>query len=41
MPITQEQIGDALSLTSVHVNRILGRLRSEGLIALSSKLATS
>ena len=34
MPLTQEQIGDALGLTSIHVNRTLQRLRAEGLISL-------
>lgn len=37
LPITQEHIGDALGLTSVHVNRVLRRLRHEGLIALANK----
>lgn len=37
LPITQEQIGDALSLTSVHVNRIVRRMRQEGLIAITNK----
>lgn len=32
LPITQEEIGDALGLTSVHVNRVLNGLRAEGLI---------
>lgn len=32
LPITQEDIGDVLGLTSVHVNRVLQRLRNEGLI---------
>lgn len=30
-PVTQEQLGDAASLTSVHVNRSLRGLREEGL----------
>lgn len=34
LPLTQEEIGDALGLTSVHVNRVLQRLRSEDLISL-------
>ena len=34
LPLTQEVIADALGLTPVHVNRILQRLRSEGLIEL-------
>jgi len=32
LPLTQEVIGDALGLTSVHVNRTLSALRREGLI---------
>jgi CRP-like cAMP-binding protein len=34
LPLTQEEIGDALGLTSVHVNRVLQRLRAEDLISL-------
>lgn len=33
--MTQEQIGDALGLTSVHVNRSIRTLRGEGLIQTS------
>ena len=32
MPMTQEQLGDATGLTSVHINRMLKTLESEGLI---------
>lgn len=32
LPMTQEQIGDATGLTSVHVNRMLAELRNEGVI---------
>lgn len=32
LPMTQEQLGDALALTSVHVNRTLKALAAEGLI---------
>ena len=32
LPMTQEQLGDALGLTSVHVNRTLKALESAGLI---------
>lgn len=35
-PLTQEQLGDATGLTSVHTNRILQSLRKEGLISLRS-----
>jgi CRP-like cAMP-binding protein len=34
LPITQETLADALGLTPVHINRVLKRLRSEGLIEL-------
>jgi CRP-like cAMP-binding protein len=39
-PITQEEIGDALGLSSVHVNRTLQELRSDGLITLDRKTLT-
>ena len=32
LPMTQEQLGDATSLTPVHVNRVLKGLQTEGLI---------
>lgn len=35
-PLTQEQLGDAAALTSVHVNRSLGGLRQEGLVTLKT-----
>ena len=34
LPLTQEELADALGLTPVHVNRVLQRMRSEGLIVL-------
>ena len=33
LPMTQDQLGDALGLTSVHVNRTMSALRDDGLIA--------
>jgi len=36
-PITQEDIGDALGLTSIHVNRVLQSLRKQGLIECKNK----
>lgn len=39
-PITQEHIADALGLTSVHVNRMMHHLRSEGLIVRESRTIT-
>ena len=32
LPMTQEQLGDALGLTSVHINRVLKELERGGLI---------
>jgi CRP-like cAMP-binding protein len=32
LPMTQEQLGDVLGLTSVHINRVLKALEKEGLI---------
>lgn len=37
-PLTQQHLADALGLTSVHVNRVLRRLRSEGVLALSGQV---
>jgi len=39
-PMTQEQIGDATGLTSVHVNRTLQRMKSDGLISTSKQSVT-
>jgi CRP-like cAMP-binding protein len=36
-PITQEDISDALGLTSIHVNRVLQKLRKDNLIACKNK----
>ena len=41
LPITQEQIGDMLGLTPVHVNRTLKQLRMEKLIAAESRRVTA
>lgn len=40
LPMTQEELGDSLGLTSVHVNRTIKRLREEGLIALKQRRLT-
>jgi CRP-like cAMP-binding protein len=40
LPITQEQLADMVGLTTVHVNRVLQRLRMDGLISLSGKYLT-
>ena len=38
MPLTQELIGDALGLTTVHVNRTMRSLREDKLIAIDGKI---
>jgi CRP-like cAMP-binding protein len=35
MPFTQEQLGDATGLSTVHVNRTMTALRDNGLISTS------
>ncbi len=40
LPMTQEQLGDSLGLTSVHVNRTLKGLEAEGLILRSKRAVT-
>jgi len=37
LPMTQEQLADALALTSVHTNRMLMQLGSEGLISRTQR----
>jgi CRP-like cAMP-binding protein len=37
LPMTQEQLADATGLTTVHVNRTLSQLESEGLIARTKR----
>jgi CRP-like cAMP-binding protein len=37
LPMSQEQIGDALGLTAVHVNRTMKLLESEGLIVRTKR----
>jgi CRP-like cAMP-binding protein len=39
-PITQSEIGEATGLSTVHVNRSIQRLRSEGLITLDKARCT-
>jgi CRP-like cAMP-binding protein len=34
MPLTQEQIGEALGITAVHVNRVVKQLREDGIVEL-------
>lgn len=40
LPLTQEELADALGLTPVHVNRVIQRLRREGLITLQGRQLT-
>ena len=40
LPITQDQLADAVALTSVHVNRTLMRLEADGLIKRSKREIT-
>lgn len=37
LPITQAELGDALGLSTVHVNRVLQELRGDGLITLRGR----
>nr|WP_276039880.1 Crp/Fnr family transcriptional regulator [Sphingomonas sp. GM_Shp_1] len=36
-PFTQEHLADILGLTPVHINRVLGRLRGEGLLVVRNR----
>jgi CRP-like cAMP-binding protein len=40
MPLTQELFGDALGLTTVHVNRTMRALREDKLIAIDGRIVT-
>jgi CRP-like cAMP-binding protein len=37
LPVTQAELGDALGLSTVHVNRVLQELRGDGLITLRGR----
>ena len=39
-PMTQEQIGDVMGLTPVHVNRVLKVLREEGAVTFRSEMVS-
>jgi CRP-like cAMP-binding protein len=41
VPMTQEQIGDAVGLTAVHVNRVLRALTDKGLVARDGRFYRS
>ncbi len=38
--VTQADLADALGITSIHMNRVLSRLRREGLITLDGRMLT-
>lgn len=40
LPVTQEQLGDTLGITPIHVNRVLQRMRAEGLISTNRRRLT-
>jgi len=40
MPLTQEEIGEALGITGVHVNRVIRQLREDGVVELQRGRAT-
>ena len=40
LPMTQEQIADAVGLTPVHVNRMLQQLARDGLLTRSKRAVT-
>jgi CRP-like cAMP-binding protein len=40
LPMTQQQIGDFLGLTTVHVNRVLKRLREGGILSIQKQTVT-
>ncbi|XKH61152.1 Crp/Fnr family transcriptional regulator [Halomonas sediminis] len=39
-PLTQAELGETMGLTSVHTNRVLQKLRQEGLVSLEKKRLT-
>lgn len=40
VPLTQEEVGDAIGLTPIHVNRTLQQLRSEGVVEFRGRTLT-
>jgi CRP-like cAMP-binding protein len=40
MPLTQTDLADALGITPIHINRVLAKLRAEGLITLDARTLT-
>ncbi len=41
LPVTQEELGDALGISAVHVNRVLQELREDGLIVLRGRYVST
>lgn len=40
LPLTQADLADALGVTPIHTNRVLSRLRSQGLVAFNGRSVT-
>lgn len=40
LPLTQIELADALSITPIHMNRVLARFRKEGLVSTDSRTLT-
>lgn len=40
LPLTQEELGDTLGISTVHVNRVLQQMREDGLIKLQGRTLT-
>lgn len=40
LPLTQEELGDTLGISTVHVNRVLQQLREDGLILQQGRVVT-
>ncbi|WP_340162376.1 Crp/Fnr family transcriptional regulator [Vreelandella songnenensis] len=40
LPITQQQVGEAMGITPVHTNRVISKLRSEGLVSWENRSVT-
>lgn len=38
LPLTQTELGDVVGLSSVHVNRVLGEFRAQGLILMEHRM---
>ena len=40
LPLTQAELADAMGISAVHVNRVIRRLRSEGLVRIENRHVT-